>query len=55
MITEDDFDFESKDLMDKGNPKVQQWEDLMWGYQQALPHSKPGEKWKLMKQIYKLQ
>lgn len=54
MITEDDFSFEKKGEMDKNNLKVQEWEDLMWKYQQALPRTKPGEKWQLAKLIFKL-
>ncbi len=54
METNDDFSFEKKSAMDKTNAKVQEWEQLMWKYQQALPHAKPGEKWVLMKQIFKL-
>ena len=52
MDTIDDFSFEKKALMDTSNEKVQVWENLMWQYQQALPMSKEGEKWILMKQIY---
>lgn len=54
METEDDFSFEKKAEMDANNPKVQEWENLMWKYQQALPMAKEGEKWILMKQIFKL-
>ena len=54
METEDDFSFEKKAKMDANNPKVQEWENLMWKYQQALPMAKDGEKWILMKQIFKL-
>ncbi len=54
METEDDFSFERKAEMDKGNAKVQAWEQLMWKFQQALPHSAPGEKWKLMSKIFDL-
>ncbi|WP_435357444.1 L-rhamnose mutarotase [Emticicia sp. SJ17W-69] len=54
METEDDFSFEKKAEMDTNNPKVQEWENLMWKYQQALPMAKEGEKWLLMKQIFKL-
>lgn len=54
METNDDFSFERKSEMDKVNPKVQEWEQLMWKYQQALPHAKPGEKWVLMKKIFEL-
>lgn len=54
METSDDFSFETKAELDKVNPKVQEWEQLMWKYQQALPHAKPGEKWMLMKKIFEL-
>jgi L-rhamnose mutarotase len=29
--------------------------NLMWKYQKALPFAKKGEKWVLMKQIYRLK
>jgi hypothetical protein len=35
-------------------PKVQEWEQLMWTYQQAVPGAKKGEKWVLMDRIFKL-
>jgi L-rhamnose mutarotase len=54
MKTEDDFSFEKKADADAANEKVQEWEQLMWKYQQALPESKPGEKWRLMKKIFSL-
>jgi L-rhamnose mutarotase len=54
MKTEDDFSFESKSAADNANEKVQEWEQLMWKYQQALPGSKPGEKWILMDKIFSL-
>jgi L-rhamnose mutarotase len=54
METEDDFSFEHKALIDQYNPKVQEWEKLMWKYQQQLPHAKVGEKWMLMNKIFDL-
>ncbi|HKS81853.1 MAG TPA: L-rhamnose mutarotase [Candidatus Acidoferrales bacterium] len=51
----DDFSFERKAAMDRANPKVQEWEKLMWKFQQALPDARPGEKWLPMEQIFKLQ
>jgi L-rhamnose mutarotase len=54
METTEDFSFERKAGMDMQNPKVQEWENLMWKYQQALPGSLPGEKWKLMDKIFQL-
>ena len=54
MDTTDDFSFEQKAADDAANPKVQEWENLMWNYQQALPMAQEGEKWMLMKNIFKL-
>lgn len=54
METTDSFTFEAKSKADAGNLKVQEWENLMWKYQQALPGSLPGEKWKLMDKIFEL-
>ncbi|MBL0233434.1 MAG: L-rhamnose mutarotase [Chitinophagaceae bacterium] len=56
MILEagNDFSFEKKSAMDASNARVQQWEDLMWNYQQAIPWAKPGEKWILMDKIFEL-
>ncbi len=52
METNDNFSFEEKGKADAANPKVVAWEALMWKYQQALPGSKPGEKWVLMGKIF---
>ena len=40
--------------MDGDNPKVQEWEALMWKFQQALPNTPEGTKWVLMEKIYDL-
>ena len=52
MEVTDEFNFEKKAAADAANPKVQEWEKLMWKYQQAVPGSKPGEKWVLMDKIF---
>lgn len=52
METEDDFSFEQKAASDAANPKVQEWEELMWKYQQSVPFANPGEKWVLMKKYF---
>jgi L-rhamnose mutarotase len=54
MEVDEDFSFEKKAQADASNPIVQDWERLMWKYQQALPGAKPGEKWMLMKKIFVL-
>lgn len=54
MEVNESFSFEAKDTADLANPKVQEWETLMWKFQQSLPGAKPGEKWILMDRIFKL-
>jgi L-rhamnose mutarotase len=54
METTDEFSFEAKAKADTANAKVQEWEMLMWKYQEALPSAKPGEKWMLMEKIFSL-
>lgn len=54
METNDEFSFEQKNAADAANKRVQEWETLMWKYQQALPIAKPGEKWILMERIFAL-
>ena len=48
------FSFERKGEMDANNPKVREWEELMWKYQKALPWAKEGEKWMMMDKIFDL-
>ena len=57
MILEanDSFSFAAKAEADRTNPKVQEWERLMWKFQKSLPEAKPGEKWILMERIFKLE
>ena len=55
MEVDDSFSFEKKAAADRKNPKVQEWEELMWKFQQPLPHTKPGEKWLLMEKIFELE
>ena len=55
MEVNDNFSFDKKNESDKQNEKVQQWEELMWKYQQPLPGSAAGEKWKLMDKIFELK
>ena len=55
METDESFSFEKKAEMDAGNPKVQEWEELMWKYQQELPWADKGVKWILMDRIFMLE
>jgi L-rhamnose mutarotase len=54
MEVEDGFSFEAKRDADLANPKVREWEALMWKFQQALPQAKAGEKWLPMERIFQL-
>ena len=54
MEVEDDFDPDQKASMDAENPKVIEWEQLMWKFQQALPWAKEGEKWIALEKIFQL-
>jgi len=54
METDDSFSFENKGAMDIANPTVQEWEQLMWKFQQPLSWAKKGEKWIVMDKIFQL-
>jgi L-rhamnose mutarotase len=53
MEVAEGFSFEAKAEADGLNPRVQEWEKLMWKFQQPLPEAKPGEKWLLMERVFK--
>ncbi|HEY1799958.1 MAG TPA: L-rhamnose mutarotase [Terriglobales bacterium] len=55
MDVSEGFSFEKKAELDRSNPKVHEWEKLMWKFQQPLPEAKPGEKWLLMEKIFELE
>lgn len=50
----DDFSFAKKEQLDRDNPKVVEWEALMWKYQQPLKDAREGEKWLVMEKIFSL-
>lgn len=52
MEVNDEFTFERQARINNANETVQQWEELMWKYQQAIPGSQPGQKWVLAKEIF---
>jgi L-rhamnose mutarotase len=54
MEVSDDFSFDKKADADRLNKKVQEWEQLMWDYQQPMPGAAKGEKWILMNKIFDL-
>lgn len=51
---DDSFSFERKAAADAANPRVQEWEMLMWKYQQSVPGARLEEKWVLMEKIFEL-
>jgi L-rhamnose mutarotase len=55
MEVNESFSFEKKAKADQSNPRVKEWEQLMWKFQQALPQAKLGEKWSQMERIFKLE
>jgi L-rhamnose mutarotase len=54
MEVDESFDLDMKSEMDANNPRVQEWEQLMWKYQRELPWAKKGEKWVEMERIFQL-
>ena len=55
MEVSETFSFEAKAKADRENPRVREWEELMWRFQKPLPNANPGEKWMLMERIFKLE
>jgi len=47
MEVNEHFSFGAKARADQNDPKVQEWEKLMWKFQKPLPDAKPGEKCEL--------
>ena len=54
METNETFDGATKAAADAANPKVQEWEQLMWRFQAPLPWADPGQKWVPMERIFDL-
>lgn len=54
MEVNDTFSFDVKKSADEANPKVREWEERKWQFQQSLAEAKPGEKWLLMQKIFDL-
>jgi|LauGreDrversion4_2_1035121.scaffolds.fasta_scaffold733373_2 L-rhamnose mutarotase len=55
MVESDqEMDWEKKTMMDEQHSKTQEWELLMWNYQQAIPGFEEKGKWQLAKRIYTL-
>lgn len=50
-----EFDAEQFARQSAQDPKVGEWEALMWKYQRPTPWTPPGEKWVRMARIFSLQ
>ncbi|MGH9343028.1 MAG: L-rhamnose mutarotase, partial [Terriglobia bacterium] len=55
LQTSDDFSMEAKMAVDRNNPEMQKWENLMWKYQKSIPHARPGDKWVPMEKIFEVR
>jgi len=54
MEVDETFSHEKKAALDASNPRVQEWERLMSGFQQQLPWAEDEEKWMPTELIFKL-
>ncbi|MCR6479362.1 L-rhamnose mutarotase [Variovorax sp. ZS18.2.2] len=57
MLMETDdarYDAEAMALASQNNPKIREWEALMWRFQAATPWTPEGEKWVAMDRIFEL-
>jgi L-rhamnose mutarotase len=52
LVVTPEFSFAANAAYDEANPVVQEWERLMWTFQQALPDAPTGEKWQPMERIF---
>ena len=52
LETTDEFSLDAKKTADLESTEMQEWEKLMWKFQQPLPHAEPGEKWVRMEKIF---
>ena len=53
----DDAVFDARAMAESAstNPRIAEWETVMWRYQQATPWTPEGEKWIAMTQIFDLR
>ena len=55
MEVNESFSFEKKAKLDRSNPRLREWEQLMEKYQDVSPETGNGDKWKQMECIFRLQ
>ncbi|WP_338396014.1 L-rhamnose mutarotase [Fulvitalea axinellae] len=49
------FDFDTQMAKLGTLPRQEEWEELMWKYQQPLPFAAKGQKWMPMEKIFELE
>lgn len=54
MEVDESYSPDRKAAMDAENERVQEWETMMWKYQQAVPGARLGQKWVMMNKIFEL-
>ena len=54
MDVADNYDEQHAAALAETNPKVEEWEALMWQFQVPTPWAKQGQKWVEMTQIFSL-
>ncbi len=54
MEVSPDYSPEQAAVLAAAEPKVQEWEDLMWQFQVGTPWTPKGEKWLPMEKIFDL-
>jgi L-rhamnose mutarotase len=50
-----EMDWTKKSESDLAHTPTVEWENLMWKFQNAIPGSAPGVKWRMAELIYKLE
>ena len=55
MEVDSDFSLVKKAAYDSSNDRIQEWEALMDQFQERLPNTPKGQKWRLMEEIYSFE
>lgn len=55
LVGDDNFSFERKAVLDKANPKVQEWEAFLGEYQTNLPGTPANWRWAVMEKIFEFR
>ena len=55
LETTEDFTFERKAALDRNNPAVLTWENLMARYQAVGPEEDPVTRWQTMQEVFTLK